>query len=294
LSLLPAAAKQALRPIWNRGHRLIWWAGRYADAVRGRRIETCFVCGRLAPILYYRGIIPPRLEQLWELTPRLAEALAKKESCMCGWCGAKLRARRLAQALVETIPAGGRPARSVAEWARRPQARTLRIAEINRIEGLHQALRALPAFTFSDFSSHAAPGSLVAGVRSEDLMRLSYPDDTFDVILTSETLEHVPDLAIALGEIHRVLVPGGWHLFTVPLLPDIPTTFARAVVTADGALDHRAPPIRHPGGDTGYLVYTEFGADLTAHLARAGFSVHVAFGPVSEDDIAQVFVTQRV
>ena len=31
------------------------------------------------------------------------------------------------------------------------------------------------------------------GVRCEDLQRLTYPDDYFDIVLTSETLEDVPD-----------------------------------------------------------------------------------------------------
>ena len=49
---------------------------------------------------------------------------------------------------------------------------------------------------------------------------------SFDLVLTSETLEHVPDLAAASREIRRVLVPGGRHIFTIPLLPDVPRTFA--------------------------------------------------------------------
>ena len=40
-------------------------------------------------------------------------------------------------------------------------------------------------------------------------------------------------LYLALRELHRVLVPGGRHLFTVPLMPGIPETFARTVVLPD-------------------------------------------------------------
>ena len=63
------------------------------------------------------------------------------------------------------------------------------------------------------------PGSIVDGFRSEDLTRLTYSDASFDLVLTSETLEHVPDLEAALREIRRVLVPGGRHIFTIPQLP---------------------------------------------------------------------------
>ena len=89
------------------------------------------------------------------------------------------------------------------------------------IEGLHEQLEGLPGFQASDYHPGAVPGSVIDGIRSEDLCRLTYPDDSFDLVLTSESLEHVPDLAAALREILRVLVPGGRHIFTIPLLPGV-------------------------------------------------------------------------
>jgi SAM-dependent methyltransferase len=295
MSRFPNWLKRPLLPIWNGGHRLAGWLGEVADAVRHRRFERCAVCARGGPVLYRREVIPRRLEELWGITPRLAEAFARKESNHCAWCGAKLRARRLARALLDCYPVGSPPvpARSLAEWTRHADVRTLRIAEINRIEGLHEQLARLAGFSCSDFQPGVAPGTVVEGVRCEDLMGLTYPDASFDVVLTSETIEHVPNLATALGEIHRVLVPGGRHLFTVPLLPGVALTFPRAVIREDGTIENLVPMIRHPGGDVGYPVFTEFGADLPEILRRAGFEVDVAFGPVTEDDMAQVFVCRK-
>ena len=183
--------------------------------------------------------------------------------------------------------------RSLAEWALAPAARALKIAEINRIDGLHELLAGLPYASCSEYDPGSSDGPPADGIRSEDLTRLTYGDESFDLVLTSESLEHVPVFELALREIHRVLVPGGRHIFTIPVLPGVPRTFARSVVLADGSIEDRAPRICHPGGDWGYPVFTEFGADLPELLQQAGFEVDVYFGPSREDDLAQVYVCRK-
>ncbi len=246
-------------------------------------------------MLYRRRVIPPRLAELWGVSPRLAEALARKESSDCSACGAKLRCRRIARVVLELYPVGTPPTpeSSLARWVEHPEAQALRVAEINRIDGLHATLNRLAHFATSDYHPGAALGASIDGVRSEDLTRLTYPDESFDLVLTSESLEHVPDLDAALGEVRRVLRPGGRHVFTVPVLPGTPRTFARAVMRPDGIVEDRAPRIAHPGGDWGYPVFTEFGADLPDRLRLAGFEVDVRFGPVTDDDLAQVYVCRK-
>jgi SAM-dependent methyltransferase len=296
VSRVARAGKRLLLPFWNTGHRLAWRLGEHLDAIRHCRYEHCDVCGRFGPMLYRRWIIPPRLVGLWGISERQAAAFARKESCACAGCGATLRARRLARMLLDLYPVGQPPtaARSIAAWVRAPEARALCVAEINRIEGLHDVLAALPNVAASDFAPGASRGAIVNGVRNEDLTRLTYPDDSFDVVLTSETLEHVPDLDAALLEIRRVLVPGGRHLCTVPFLPGVARTFARTALRPDGRLDHVAPPIRHPGGDAGFLVFTEIGADFPEILRSTGFEVEVAFGPATDDDLAQVYISRKM
>ena len=43
----------------------------------------------------------------------------------------------------------------------------------------------------------------------DDLMNLSFPDNTFDVIVCTQIYEHVPDARTMMKEIFRVLKPGG-------------------------------------------------------------------------------------
>jgi ubiquinone/menaquinone biosynthesis C-methylase UbiE len=48
-----------------------------------------------------------------------------------------------------------------------------------------------------------------ARLKVADVERLPYEDGSFDLVVGHAVLHHVPDLRAALGEIHRVLRPGG-------------------------------------------------------------------------------------
>lgn len=50
-----------------------------------------------------------------------------------------------------------------------------------------------------------------------DITQLAFGTDRFDLILCNHVLEHVPDDATAMGELFRVLKPGGVAVVTVPI-----------------------------------------------------------------------------
>jgi SAM-dependent methyltransferase len=52
--------------------------------------------------------------------------------------------------------------------------------------------------------------------RAEDAMSLSFADASFDLVISSECIEHVPEPARAVGEMLRVLRPGGRLVLTTP------------------------------------------------------------------------------
>jgi SAM-dependent methyltransferase len=130
-----------------------------------------------------------------------------------------------------------------------------------------------------------APGSVRPdGARCEDITALTLPDDSLDLIVSSEVLEHVPDLDAAMGETQRVLKPGGFHLFTVPARTR--TTRRRAVVRDDGRIEHILPPQYHsdPRDPDGILAFWEIGTeDGAKHLSRPGLRVEIVDGPTGRD-----------
>jgi SAM-dependent methyltransferase len=70
------------------------------------------------------------------------------------------------------------------------------------------------------FSAMVAAGEPPAGTSwatvNGDGTRLPFADDTFDHIICSEVMEHIPDDAAAAAELARVLKPGGTLAVTVP------------------------------------------------------------------------------
>jgi SAM-dependent methyltransferase len=64
-------------------------------------------------------------------------------------------------------------------------------------------------------AGEAPAGATAVAIRG-DIYRLPFPDHSFDVVIASEILEHIPRDGDAIAEVVRVLKPGGRLAVTVP------------------------------------------------------------------------------
>ena len=70
-------------------------------------------------------------------------------------------------------------------------------------------------FAAMEAAGEAPPGA-EADVKEGDALSLPFADGEFDRVVAAEVLEHIPDDLRAIGELARVLRPGGTLAVTVP------------------------------------------------------------------------------
>jgi SAM-dependent methyltransferase len=119
----------------------------------------------------------------------------------------------------------------------------------------------------------AKAGEVINGLRHEDALNLSFADQSLDVLMSNDVLEHVPDYQRALVESWRVLAPGGKLIFSVPFFRDRLRTVQRARMTSAG-IEKLFPEQYHgnPVSAQGSLVFFDFGWDLLGACLQAGFA----------------------
>lgn len=117
-------------------------------------------------------------------------------------------------------------------------------------------------YTASHFFQNVQLGQYRDGFRCENLEQQSFENESFDLVVTQDVVEHILRPQRAFAEIARTLTPGGIHLFTVPWYY-WRETVVRARAT-DAGIDHVLPPDYHgnPIDERGSLVVTEWGRDL--------------------------------
>jgi SAM-dependent methyltransferase len=203
---------------------------------------------------------------------------SSREGYCCRSCNASLRYRDQAAAIVAAMSLQG--ATCMAELVAESSFRALDIYEPGMIGPFRSFLGDLSSYEVSYYWPDVEPGVVRDDYRCENLESLTYPDESFDLVLTSDIFEHVRRPWQAHREVFRVLRAGGHHIFSVPIeWPSSTPTSTRVDVLGD--LDVHLRPRRYHGSPTdggGSLVYTDFGGDLDTRLQELGFDVVVHRG----------------
>jgi SAM-dependent methyltransferase len=158
------------------------------------------------------------------------------------------------------------------------QGNELRL-EIYAAEGITPFAKQLkdryPKFTGSEYAPTEAEQARIAPVKHQDLAALSFGDASFDICMTNEVMEHLPDLKASLAELQRVLRPGGILLSTFPFLQNRRDSIIKARMLADGSIQYLTEPEYHgnpvdPSG--GSLVFQVPAWDIIDLCLDVGFS----------------------
>lgn len=225
-----------------------------------------------------------------------------RESLTCGSCRTTSRYRSISRGLLKAIhQLTGIESKSLAELPKRSK-RALHVYDTQRPFYYNECSYPLPdllkatkwiSVALSQFKPDLSLGTKLApGVTNQNLETLTFANESCDIVVTSDVMEHVRLDDLAHREIYRVLKPGGVYIFTVPNMPDREQTLVRVQVTdpADASKDvHLLEPEYH--GDTnndtgeGVLAYRTYGVELQTKLKKLGFEVEYTRAEVKVNGI---------
>ena len=205
----------------------------------------CPVCG--GGDFLSREVLWPELVSDWQLSPLEVDYINRQQGFFCAGCNNNLRSMALANAILSAYSFCG----TLVQFVESDFAKTLKVLEINEAGGLTSVLNRL--------AHHQ-----LAGYPEYDMTNLSFERGIFDLVLHSDTLEHVPHPITGLSECRRVLAKTGRCIFTVPIIVGRLTRSRAGLKNSYHGTSAQV--------DNDCTVYTEFGADMWRFVIEAGFT----------------------
>ena len=204
----------------------------------------CVICGHCE--YQSNEVLWGELIDDWQLGTEEVGYINKQQGYCCIQCGCNFRSIALASAILTKYDYKG----TFEAFVCSIEAKSIRVLEINEAGNLTPFLQKMPNYLFVTFPQ-------------EDMTNLSFADKTYDLVIHSDTLEHINDPVKALSECRRVLRDNGACIFTIPIIA------ARMSRTRDGLKNSYHGNEHYTEYD--YKVYTEFGADFWVYAFNAGF-----------------------
>jgi len=204
----------------------------------------CEICGNNDFV--FTKVLWDELISAWQLSPYEVEYIDHQQGQRCQSCGCNLRSIAIAKAIVDAYDFEG----TLNEFVQSDSAAKLKVLEINEAGDLSSILKKIPGHQLITYPDY-------------DMMHLSFPDNSWDLVIHSDTLEHVPDPMCALSQCRRILSEKGRCIFTIPIVVDRISRFRTGLSKSY----HGIPT----ADDEDNLVHTEFGMDFWKYVIKAGF-----------------------
>jgi SAM-dependent methyltransferase len=231
----------------------------------------CNICGRQTSFFY-------------------TDEVLYRESLVCGECLTTSRYRSIARGILKAIrELKGIEAESIAELDPENENLNLRIYDTQIPFHFDTCAYPIPELLSrckwievqaSRFKPKEPLGiNLGPNITNQNLEALTFGDNAFDILITSDVMEHVRLDHQAHGEIRRVLKPGGVYLFTVPHFRDRRETFYRVAVvdpsdpTKDLYLTEKEFHGDANSAEGSALSYRSYGTEIEEELSALGFTV---------------------
>ena len=185
---------------------------------------------------------------------------------MCLFCGSDSRNRHVASAIMKNLFPELKSISMI------PDTETdIKIYNMGMNDSFEKELYRYQEYYQSEYLENISPGTETSTRKyCQDVEKLSFPDSTFDLIISEDVFEHVRNSGKGFQEVHRVLKKGGYHIFTVPCYFD-----RKTIVRVDtrGKDDiHILPKEYHGDPNRGQiLAYRNFGIDIYEPLSNHGF-----------------------
>lgn len=208
-------------------------------------LKYCTVCGERG--FSFKEVLWQELVDEWELSPYEVDYVNRQQGLVCDQCGNNLRAMALAYAILRSYRFTG----FLQDFVKSDVGGRLKVLEINPAGSLTSV--------FSELSGHR-----LTTYPEYDIENLNIESSTYDLVVHSDTLEHIKDPVKALSECRRVLKPDGKCIFTVPIIVD------RLSRSREGLEDSYHGDKATDSRDL--IVRTEFGCDVWKYVMQAGFS----------------------
>jgi len=218
----------------------------------------CEVCGQVTEM---------KINWMYGGWSNLTESIhpAWTETGICNNCGLNSRMRALFDFLINCLDINAKTKTYIAEEVTPFYKQLKRI--VQNLEGSEFLDQRYPS------GKLVSQGIFYKGIHHQDLTNLSFPSSSFDLMITLDVFEHIPDFRKAFDESYRILSPDGYLVFTIPFSFDKVKTVIRATIDKENNINHLLPPEIHgnPVSNNGSLCYQNFGWDILDELKLVGF-----------------------